>query len=212
MPNKDYTALVLVVDRSGSMESIQRDMLRGIRGIRDDLIKDVKANGGKVTVDVFQFDNYIDHIEKSTKIEDFEPRLEPRGGTALYDAIVKAASDSRDAFDLLADDKQPGKVQVVVVTDGEENSSRTADAQLVSDTVNWTTDNLGWDWAFLGANQDAVYVGATLGFEGKKSMTFASTAAGVSGTSSSLSDYIAQTRRGEDASFSDDHRKAALGH
>lgn len=212
MANKDYTALLLIIDRSGSMSNIQSAMVDGINGIKKDLLKEVAASGGKITVDVVQFDTEIEHVNKFTPLALYTPYLDPRGSTALYDGIVTGASNLRDAIELLDEDERPGHVQVVVVTDGQENASRLADAQLVSDTVTWCTDQLGWDFTFLGANQDAVYVGAALGFEGKKSMTFNSTAAGVAGTASSLSSYIASARRGEDAEYSDADRTAALGH
>lgn len=207
MTNKDYTALMFIMDRSGSMQSIQRSVEDGMRQI----ITDLKAQPGKVTVDLVSFSTDVTHTNKLTPLNQFDFALHPRGGTALYDAIVTGASAMRDQIDELADDDKPEHVQIVVVTDGEENSSKNADAVLVADTVQWCSENLGWDFTFLGANQDAVFVGAALGFEGKKSMTFASTASSVEGTSASLADYINQTRRGEDASYSDSHRAAARG-
>lgn len=205
VPNKDYTALMFIMDRSGSMRDIKQSVETGMRGIISDLAK----QPGKVTVDLVDFDTEITHSSKLVPLSNFRFVLEPRGGTALYDAIVTGASEMRKQIEKMTEDARPAHVQIVVVTDGHENSSKVADAVLVKDTVEWSTDNLGYDFTFLGANQDAVVTGAALGFEGKKSMTFNSTASGVAGTSSSLADYINQTRRGEDASYSDSHRSAA---
>ena len=199
-------ALLFIVDRSGSMSSIRHSVVEGM----NDIIRDLKGQPGKVLVDYVQFDDVIEHTDKGVPLEQFRFTLDPRGSTALYDGIVTGVSNLRER--LSKKKSKPSRVQVVVVTDGKENASQVADAQLVKDTVEYMTATFGWDFTFLGANQDAVFVGAALGFEGKKSMTFASTAAGVAGTANSLSDYINQTRRGEDASYSDAHRTKAMGH
>lgn len=198
-------SLLFIVDRSGSMSSIQRSVVEGMNQI----VRDLKAQPGKVVVDYVQFDDVIEHTHKGVPLEQFRFDLDPRGSTALYDGIVTGVSNLRER--IAKKKNKPSKVQVVVVTDGKENASTVADAQLVKDTVEYMSANHGWDFTFLGANQDAVFVGAALGFEGKKSMTFASTASGVAGTANSLSDYINQTRRGEDASYTDAHRSAAMG-
>lgn len=198
-------ALLFIVDRSGSMSSIRGNVVEGM----NDIVADLKRQPGHVTVDYVQFNESIEHTHKGVPLSQFKFDLQPGGQTALYDGIVTGVSNLRER--IAKKKNKPGKVQVVVVTDGHENASRVADAQLVKDTVEYMTAQFGWDFTFLGANQDAVFVGAALGFEGKKSMTFASTAAGVAGTAGSLSDYINQTRRGEDASYSDSHRSAAMG-
>lgn len=204
---KNKLALLFIMDRSGSMDSIRRSVETGM----NDIIRDLRNAGADATVDLVQFDTEIEHVSKGVPLDRFTFRLDPRGGTALYDGIVTGVSNLRERIALLKASERPDKVQVVVVTDGQENSSKVADAQLVKDTVEWQS-NLGWDFTFLGANQDAVFVSAALGFEGKKAMTFASTASGVSGTANSLSDYIQQTLNGQDAQYNDAHRSSAMGH
>lgn len=208
MTDKDYTALAFVMDRSGSMQSIRREVEQGMQ----DILTALRAQPGKVTVDLVSFNTIVTHDTKLQPLANFGFQLIPSGGTALYDGIVTACSNMRDQIENLDEDARPGHVQIVVVTDGAENSSKDADAVLTRDTVEWCTDNLGWDFTFLGANQDAVVVAGALGFEGKKSQTFAATTDGVAGVSSSLAEYINATRRGEDAEYSDSHRKASMGH
>lgn len=207
MGNKNL-ALLFIMDRSGSMQSIRWDVEKGMK----DIVEDLKQSGANVSVDLVQFDTEIEHPVRGVPIDQFHFRLEPRGGTALYDGIVTGVSNLRERIAGLPAKKRPDAVQVVVVTDGEENSSKVADAQLVKDTVEYQTATAGWDFTFLGANQDAVFVSAALGFEGKKAMTFASTASGVQGTANSLSNYIQQTLAGQDAQYSDEQRASALGH
>lgn len=51
--------------------------------------------------------------------------------------------------------------QVVVVTDGEENSSHEFDLDAVRALVAHQKEQYSWDFMFLGANQDAVLSGGT---------------------------------------------------
>lgn len=206
MTKPGYTAIAMIVDESSSMGGIRTSVLEGLTKVRDEQAK----LPGSVTFDYALFASDYRQVVSMQSPQAFRPTLNPDGMTALYDAIVLGVTDFRQAIERLPADQRPEFVQVIVATDGDENASRNADALLVKDTIQWHAQNLGWDFTFLGANQDAVFAGAALGFEGKKSMTFGSTAAGVSGATSSLSDYIASVRRGEDASYSDDQRTAAV--
>ncbi|HAM28124.1 MAG TPA: hypothetical protein DCP11_15895 [Microbacteriaceae bacterium] len=77
-------------------------------------------------------------------------------------------------------------MQVVVATDGEENSSHEWTADAVRHVVQEQTSAFGWDFVFLGANQDAVLAGGRLGFHPDKSMTYEAAPAGVAGLSVGL--------------------------
>ena len=51
-------------------------------------------------------------------------QLEPRGMTALLDALGDSLEGFRSALSAMPAHAQPATVQVVVVTDGHENASR----------------------------------------------------------------------------------------
>ena len=94
MTNKDYTALMFIMDRSGSMNSIRSSVEQGMR----DIVEGLKGQPGKVTVDLVSFDTEITHTDKFVPLDKFQFILSPRGGTALYDAIpagcTRPASDA----------------------------------------------------------------------------------------------------------------------
>jgi hypothetical protein len=206
---KGYTLVAVLMDRSGSMDSIRTETEKGIRDIVSEVAK-ATSFPNSVDFTLAQFDTEYELVQKRRTASEFSFSLYPRGGTALYDSIVQIVTDVRQIINDLPESEKPEHVQIVVATDGEENRSKTADAMLVSDTVEYHTRNLGWDFVYVGANQDAVYAGKLMGFEGKKSMTFSATASGVAGVASSLSDYIQQTQSGQDASFSDEHRARSI--
>ena len=58
MTNADYTHLTLVVDRSGSMGSVQEEAQSGINA----LVAEQFAVPGKLTVTLSQFDNAFDTV------------------------------------------------------------------------------------------------------------------------------------------------------
>lgn len=204
-----YTATAIILDRSGSMSSIRSEVLKGLRKLASD-----HANlPGSISFDLISFDDTYSYELRGVSADEFGRKvdLNPGGSTALYDAVVRGIAEFRTHLDQLDDDDYPEYIQVVVATDGQENASKVANGQMVADTVEYHAQNLGWDFTFLGSNQDAILTGAKLGFEGKKSLTFGSTASGVQGATASLSDYLAQTRSGVDAGYADAHRSAS-GH
>ena len=199
----DYAAVLVILDRSGSMSSIKHDIESGLR----QMAKAQEKLPGKVTFDLVTFDNDIEYDFSMRSPRDAQFVVNPRGGTALYDAIVKGCQDFAKVLSNLKE--QPRHVQVVVATDGMENASQFADALLVRDTITYRTSRYGWDFTFLGSDESAIAEAAALGFQGKKSMKFKSSATGVAGMTSSLSDYITATRSGIDAGYSDDNRAAS---
>ena len=56
--------------------------------------------------------------------------------------------------------ERPSHVTVVVLTDGHENSSREWTHEAVSAAIGRQERDYSWEFVFLGANMDAVAVGA----------------------------------------------------
>lgn len=207
MTDPNYTGLLLIIDRSGSMTTIRNDMVGGLEA----MLRDQAAEPGRLSVDIVTFDTEIETQATFADPGNVVVTLEPRGMTALYDAIGHAVSTYGWRLALLPEDKRPGTVQVVVATDGEENSSHEWSADAVRTLVTQQTEEFNWDFVFLGANQDAVLTGGHLGFHADKSMTYAAAADGVAGLSEGLNDYIKLSRTGVDGAFTASQRKAAAG-
>ena len=107
-------ALGIVIDNSGSM----RDKRPKVNQAAINL---VKSSNPKDEVFVVNFnDEYWldqDFTGDITKLEQALDRIEARGGTALYDAVVASA-------DHLKKNARLEKKVLLVVTDGEDNASR----------------------------------------------------------------------------------------
>ncbi|GAA2175694.1 hypothetical protein GCM10009846_26570 [Agrococcus versicolor] len=207
MTDPNYAAMLLVIDRSGSMASIRDEMVQALEAA----IAEQKEEPGLLTVDVVTFDNSIEHAVVLGDPETVRIRLEPRGGTALYDAVGFAVQQFGAQLAGMPEHARPSSVQVIVVTDGMENSSQEWSAESVKAAVERQRTEFGWDFVFLGANQDAVLTGARLGFAGDASMTYAPAPGAVGTLGASMSRYMSDLRRGERRGFDDGERDSAAG-
>jgi len=175
-----------------------------------------RAEPGDARVTLAQFDTEYDVVYANRPIGDV-PRLElqPRGGTALYDALGRLITDVGADLAALADSERPGTVIVVVLTDGHENSSREWTHDAVGAAIRRQESDYAWDFLFLGANMDAVVIGQQLGFAPDKSMTYAASGVGVTNAMSAAAEYVSRKNAAPVgaavAGFSDEERAAAKG-
>lgn len=194
MTDSNYTHLLLVADCSGSMSNIAGDMNGGIRS----LLKEQAALDGKLLVDVWTFASTVGHGSKGVSPEEVtHPVIVPTGLTAMFDGIGTAVSDLGARFAALPEEERPGKVIVVVVTDGQENASQEWDAVTVKALVKGQEETYSWDFIFLGANIDSATVGDKFGVSKSSTLNYVASAAGANYATSSMSSYIAARRGGD---------------
>lgn len=197
MTNPDYTALLFIIDESGSMGNIARDMEGGIASLLEEQAK----LPGKLTVDVAYFDNAFRYPVSLAAPDEVAVKIIPKGMTALHDAIVQGSGQFGQTLAELPEDERPGTVMVVIVTDGFENSSRESTKADVKALITEQQDTYNWNFVFLGANQDAVLAGESFGLRSGASLTYDASAAGVANASTLLSSYTTTTRSGKIANF-----------
>ena len=201
------TLLVLVVDRSGSMESIRHDMEGGIKTLMDEQAK----GPGACLVTLAQFDTEYELLFEAIPVAEVTRYgLVPRGGTALLDAIGRAVGQVLGWLQKRGAGREPEHVVFAVVTDGLENSSREWSRDEVMKAVKERSD-AGWQFTFLGANQDAIREGEGLGMAPGASMTYAASPAGAQAAMSSLSASVSRLRSGADhrLAYTDEERRGS---
>ena len=201
------TALLLIIDRSGSMDSVRDDMVGGLQRMLDDQA----SLPGTATVDIVTFDSVVDVQCSMIDIADVRVSLVPRGLTALHDGLGIAITGFSEAIEALPIERRPDAVQVIVVSDGQENASREYSAGQVYELVQSHQRDHGWEFVFLGAEQDAVLTGTRLGFDAGSSMTFATKGEQVDSMSASLSRYVSDVRRRKKELFAEQERRQAGG-
>jgi len=181
MTNAKYTHLTLVVDRSGSMMSVQEEAQGGINS----LIAEQFAVPGKLTVTLSQFDNAFDTVARMSA-SPFSFDLKPRGMTALFDAVGMEVVRTGEDLAAMPEAERPGRVLLVVVTDGHENSSHEYTLERVRSMLGVQREQFGWEVRFLGAD-DAAWQGETLGVGTTR---YSNTAAGSRAVFASMSDSM----------------------
>lgn len=188
MTDKDLTHIYVLLDRSGSMQAIKEDTEGGF----DAFISAQRAAPGRCRVTLAQFDDQYEIVYAGKDLADV-PKLQlaPRGMTALLDAMGRLITEAGKELAALPEHERPGSVVVVIMTDGMENSSKEWTGEAVKALVTQQTDVYSWVFTYLGANQDAISVGASLGVPAARSMTYAGkrAASALSATGANLAAY-----------------------
>lgn len=178
------TVVHLLLDTSGSMGSVQDATISGY----NEYINSLKEDGGKFKVSLTLFDSGPDgklRLEKryeSINVDDV-PELtretyQPSGGTPLHDAFcmtLKSMNDRKDE-----------KYLFVVLTDGDENSSKEYTAKDMKNLKNKFEAKSNWTFVYLGANQDAFATASTYDFSSSNVSNFNATNTGINTAFASL--------------------------
>ncbi|MEO7446971.1 MAG: VWA domain-containing protein, partial [Humibacillus sp.] len=105
MTDPTLTHLYLLLDRSGSMESIKGDTEGGF----DAFIAEQRSQAGTCLVTLAQFDDSYEQVYADRPVADVPPlRLQPRGTTALLDSIGRLIGDAGSRLAALAEEARPG--------------------------------------------------------------------------------------------------------
>lgn len=169
MTDKNLTHIYLLLDRSGSMQSIKSDIEGGFAAFADEQ----RAAPGECRVTLAQFDTEYEVVYADRPVADIGSLvLEPRGSTALLDSMARLIVESGRRLAELPEDRRPGTVIVAIMTDGLENSSREWTHAAIKQLVEQQTTTYGWQFLYMGTDQDAVEVGAQVGIPTAHSITF----------------------------------------
>jgi hypothetical protein len=202
----NYTHILAIVDRSGSMAGSANRMTAAL----NEFFQSQAELEGKCLVDYVQFDTVYEKVYEDQDVKNAEAFIVARGGTALLDAIGRGATELGSKLRRLKEVHRPGKVLVVVVTDGHENSSRSWNATSVKQLITQQEETYKWEFLFLGANIDAVAVGADYGFKYDNTIQFnIHDDEAVGATSMALTNYAGTYRGGGKGAFSAEEREKA---
>lgn len=171
MTRSDLTHLYFLLDRSGSMQSIKADTEGGFAAFIAE--QGSSASGGECRVTLAQFDNAYELVYADRPLADVPPlELAPRGSTALLDAMGRMITDAGAQLASLPEDQRPGTVVVAVMTDGHENASKEWTHPAIKSLVEQQTGAYHWQFLYMGADQDAIEVGRSMGVAAEHSVTY----------------------------------------
>lgn len=209
MTNPDLTLIGVLVDRSGSMATCKNDMEGGL----NTFLREQAALPGLLDVTLAQFDSVYESVWEPTRLNGGwvpEYALFPRNMTALLDGMGKFITETGEYLASQSEDKRPGKVVIMVVTDGMENASREWKRSQVKALVEQQTNVYNWEFTFLGANMDAIAEGTSLGVAGASSLIYdtSNTLGTFAMASASVGDYRSGVT--SNVTYSDEDRQDAV--
>jgi Mg-chelatase subunit ChlD len=203
--------IVLVVDRSGSMLVTRSDAEGGLRHF----LERQKQVPGEARITLYRFNDVVERVFEAKSIGEVSESdlvIEPSGMTALLDAMGRAIDEVGARLEKTPEGERPSKVFVVTVTDGEENRSIKFTHKDVFDRVSVQRQAFSWEFVFIGANQDAIKTGRTIGVPAAQSLSYAATAKGTQGVYAALAGQVAASRMsGQAVAFTVGDRARALG-
>jgi len=195
----------ILIDRSGSMQTRWAETINAVNAYVEGLASEKATKKAEITVAAFDNQEPFKIVRQSLKANEWKAidttELSPRGMTPLFDAIGSLVT--------LVRKDAPQKATLVVVTDGDENSSH----EVRKDAAKAMLDDMrskNFDVVFIGADFDAFTQGAGLGNAAGSTlnMTVGNYGAAMKSMVSRSSSYAAT---GAVGSFSDDDRKNAAG-
>ena len=202
--DREFTAILCVVDRSGSIEVARNDFEEALQGF----LTEQGKQPGLVRVDFATFSTSYTLDHRMADPLSISVQIEPRGGTALYDAIGNCVNGFTAEMQALPPHARPSKTVILVATDGEDNSSVQFSAEGVRELLQAKQDVEGWEALFMGAEQDAVREGEKLGFKADACITFR-LKGGSSHAAQAASRFVTDVRKGTRKGFTDEERGAA---
>lgn len=192
---RGYTDITIVLDRSGSMQTIRNDMVNGLKSF----IEEQRKVPGECKITLIQFDsNQYETVFVGADINsDINIDLIPRGCTPLLDALGRAINDTGMRFEAMAEAERPENVIMLIITDGEENASREFSAEVVRQMTSHQIAQYNWHFSYLGANQDGFTVATSVGIPLANTLNYQASPQGVQAMYHSVSSATSNLRTGK---------------
>ena len=199
----DRAHITVILDRTGSMESIRDDTIGGFNSF----LAEQQALPVPTTFTLVQFDTQdpFEVLHAFAPIADVRRLTRdtyvPRGGTPLNDAIGRGIIDLDGRLATLPAGECPQRIVFVIVTDGQENASREFTGAQVRGMIE-AHRKAGWQFVFLSADEQVVSNGAGVNVDEDFSMAVGKSQAGSSRMWAALSSRTEHYRRAKVADMS----------
>ena len=180
--------IVFIVDRSGSMSSISSAMESAMA----EVIQNQKKESEEDTLITFvRFDDVYEEVFSEKSISDIDGfKISPRNLTALLDAIGKTVNTFERRYNSKSDEMKPERVLFIIITDGLENASKEFSRNQIFEIIEKVKRDYNWGFTFIGANQDSIAEGNSIGVVRGSSLNYEATAKGVRCMAESMSSYV----------------------
>ena len=189
------TELVFILDRSGSMNGLERDTIGGFNA----MIEKQKGGTGTALVSTVLFSNTSKVLHDRVAVERVEPLTEKEytvgGSTALLDAIGGAIHHIGNVHKYARPEDVPEHTVFMITTDGMENASREYSSRRVKEMIRRREKKYGWEFIFVAANIDAVETAERIGIRRDRAANYTADKAGTRRLYSVLGETLCSYRR-----------------
>lgn len=156
--SKSKTYVSIVLDTSGSMLHLKATTLSAL----NEYIESLKNTDARYRVTLHKFNTRVDTLFRSLKRKDLRQlspeEYMPTGNTALYDAVFKAIQHVD--FNMRDEDR----ALIVIITDGEENSSQEIrSSEVIRNIIKDKEQRGNWTFTYLSSHANAWGAAARLG-------------------------------------------------
>lgn len=201
---KDMTLINVLLDRSGSMETIAAEAVSAFNHFITEQMAD---DTDYVELSLVQFDdqyepNYIRKPLKEVNPLILNETYVPRGMTALFDAIGRSINEIGSELAMMPEEERPARVLFVILTDGNENASYEFSRGNIKSMISHQGNMYNWDFIFLAAGIDAFAAGKDFGMKVNKCASFARSNDGIKAACQTMSSYAAAYRSTGDTTMS----------
>jgi hypothetical protein len=199
---KGLTDILMILDESSSMSIVRDPTINGF----NEFLNTQKQVPGEARVTLIKFNSTWKTIIDNTDIKMVSPltreSYNPSGMTNLIDTIITAIDNKGNYLARLSESERPEKVLVCIQTDGEQTCVSENTIETVRERIKHQTEKYNWQFAFLGANIDAVSVAGSYGINAVSAMSYHHSDIGTSKGFSSLSRSASMYRMADsDAQF-----------
>ena len=164
---KNTSHVVFILDESGSMSSHYDQTLSGFNEFLETHKKDEIETKIPTFISLFKFNGFnVNQVYNREPVQGIAPlnktSYRPSGGTNLIDSIGAVMQTINQQ---LSSQRKSNRDHVIItiLTDGEENSSKTFDNNDIKQMVS-KAEEKNWAFIFLGANMDAFKTSSVWGF------------------------------------------------
>ena len=202
--------IVLLIDESGSMRSKIQFIIDGVNGIISKT-KISRLNTETINFSL-KFFNHREYVKiNQVNIINVNPininDISPCGQTALLDALGKTLK--RFIFKKITNSNTFDNCIIYVITDGQENSSKVYNNQMIRNMINCAKNNFNIDVVYIGSSNDTLLHANDIGISETNSMIFVEEPETFSNMVQSIADSSSRIRAGEEFYFTMNERTSS---
>lgn len=146
---KNLREVVLIVDSSGSMHGMERDVL----GSYNSFINEQQKSNYEVSITTVLSSNSIELINDLNPVQNVKELTEneyrTRGKSSIYDAIGKTIEEVGVRLSNTLEWERPEEIIFAIITDGFDDCSKTYTYETVINMIEHQKEKYSWEFVFL---------------------------------------------------------------